>query len=105
MKSSTDSTPAPSTTFFSLADQTKPGHCKILALFLIDPHLKGFEYAKCILSAEGLVVRLYCSTWYTFGSASCRKLWDAEFDGVKDDFSLSPDETKEIRWMRKNSLR
>ena len=61
------------------------------------PAFKGFENGKCTLSAEGLVVRLYCSISYTFGSASCRKLWDAVFKGVTDDFPFSPDEAKDLR--------
>ena len=81
---------------FSLDDQSKPGHRKILALFLVDPHLKVLSTAN---------VPCQQRDWWRdhiaqLGTRLDRlpvELWEAVFDGVKDDFPFSLDEAKEMR--------
>ena len=81
---------------FSLVDRTKPGHRKILALFLVDPHLP-------ILSTANVPCQQ--RDWWRdhitqIGTGLDRlpvELQDAVFDGVTDGFPFSPDEAKDMR--------
>ena len=81
---------------FSLVDQTKPGHRKILALFLVDPHVKVLSTAN---------VPCQQRDWWRehieeLGTGLDRlplELRDVVFDGVRDDFPISPEEAKDLR--------
>ena len=81
---------------FSLVDPTKPGHRKILALFLVDPHLKVLSTAN---------VPCQQRDWWRehieeLGTGLDRlppELWDEVFDGVRDDFPISLEEAKDLR--------
>ena len=81
---------------FSLVDRTKPGHRKILALFLVDPHLP-------ILSTANVPCQQ--RDWWRdhieqLGTGLDRlpvELKDAVFDEVTDSFPFSPDEAKDLR--------
>lgn len=79
---------------FGLADPTKPGHRKILALFLIDPHIK-------ILSTANVPPQRL--DWWSEEVLSTgrldklpKELQDKTFDEV-DEFPISMYEAKEIR--------
>lgn len=81
---------------FSLVDRTKPGHLKILALFLVDPHLP-------ILSTANVPCQQ--RDWWRdhiaqLGTGLDRfpvELRDAVFDWVTHDFPISLDEAKDLR--------
>ena len=81
---------------FSLVDPTKPGHRKILALFLVDPHVKVLSTAN---------VPCQQRDWWRehieeLGTGLDRlppELWDEVFDGVRDDFPISLEEAKDLR--------
>ena len=81
---------------FSLVDRTKPGHRKILALFLVDPHLP-------ILSTANVPCQQ--RDWWRdhiaqLGTGLDRfpvELRDAVFDWVTHDFPISLDEAKDLR--------
>ena len=81
---------------FSLVDRTKPGHRKILSLFLVDPHLK-------ILSMENVPCqqrdwwRNYIAQLPTCLDRLPLELQDAVFDGVIYDFPFGLDEAKNLR--------
>ena len=81
---------------FSLVDPTKPGHRKILALFLVDPHVKVLSTANVPCQQRdwwrGHIAEL--------GTSLDRlplELRDAVFNGVTDDFPISPEEAKDLR--------
>ena len=81
---------------FSLVDRTKPGHRKILALFLVDPHTP-------ILSTANVPCQQ--RDWWRdhiaqLGTGLDRlpvEIQDEVFDGVKYDFPYGLDEAKELR--------
>jgi Protein of unknown function (DUF4246) len=84
---------------FSLIDPTKPGHRKILALFLVDPHVKVLSTANIPCQQRD---------WWRehiaeVGGNNTRldrlplELRDAVFDGVTDDFPIGPEEAKDLR--------
>ena len=81
---------------FSLLDRTKPGHRKILALFLVDPHTP-------ILSTANIPCQQM--DWWRdhiayLGTGLDRlpvELQDAVFDGIRYDFPIGPDEAKDMR--------
>ena len=81
---------------FSLVDRTKPGHRKILSLFLVDPHLK-------ILSTENVPCqerdwwRNYIAQLPTCLDQLPLELQEAVFDGVIYDFPFGLDEAKNLR--------
>ena len=79
---------------FRLADPTQPGHRKILALFLIDPHIR-------ILSTANVPPQQ--KSWWAEKVRATQKLSDLPkelvdhvIDGVSD-FPISLEEAKEIR--------
>ena len=81
---------------FSLVDRTKPGHRKILALFLVDPHLP-------ILSTANVPCQQ--RDWWRdhiaqLGTGLDRlpvELQDTVFNEVTGDFPFGPDEAKDMR--------
>jgi hypothetical protein len=86
---------------FSLADRTKPGHRKILALFLVDPNIRIIStanvppqrrdwWAEAIL--EDFAVHKRNDA---FGKLS-QEISDKVFESV-DDFPIGMREAKEIR--------
>lgn len=78
---------------FELADRTKPGHRKILALFLVDPNIKIISSAN---------VPCQRKDWWReeigpgFGAMLPREVRDLVFEGV-DEFPIGLEEAKEIR--------
>ena len=81
---------------FSLVDRTKPGHRKILALFLVDPHTP-------ILSTANVPCQQR-DWWRDHIAQLCTsldrlpvELQDAVFDGIRSDFPFGPDEAKDLR--------
>lgn len=79
---------------FGLADPTKPGHRKLLAMFLVDPHIR-------ILSTANVPPQR--RDWWAEDvrkierfDALPRELFDRIIDGV-DDFPVDWDEALQIR--------
>ena len=81
---------------FSLVDASKPGHRKILALFLVDPHLKVLSTANVPCQQRDWW-REHIAQLSTRLDLLPVELWDAVFDGVIDDFPFSLDEAKDLR--------
>ena len=81
---------------FSLVDRTKPGHRKILALFLVDPHTP-------ILSTANVPCQQM--DWWRdhiaqLGTGLDRlpvELQNAVFDEIRYEFPYGPDEAKYLR--------
>ncbi|KAJ2936892.1 hypothetical protein H1R20_g204, partial [Candolleomyces eurysporus] len=77
---------------FELEDPTKPGHRKILALFLVDPNIRTLSTAY--------VPSQRLDWWQELATAELGKLplelRDQVFEGVED-FPITLDEAKEIR--------
>lgn len=84
---------------FELADTTKPGHRKILALFLVDPHIRVISTANVPpQQREWWGDRLntdFAGTEKALGKLS-NELKNKVFEGV-DDFPIGMEEAKEIR--------
>ncbi|CAA7268687.1 unnamed protein product [Cyclocybe aegerita] len=81
---------------FELQDPTKPGHRKILALFLIDPHFRVISTAKVPpQQKDWWVERL--EKEHTLLDTLPRELKDAVFGEVKDSFPIDLKEAKEFR--------
>ena len=78
---------------FELVDRTKPGHRKILALFLVDPNIKIISSAN---------VPCQRRDWWKdeigsgFGAILPMEVWDLVFEGV-DEFPIGLEEAKEMR--------
>lgn len=78
---------------FELVDRTRPGHRKILALFLVDPNIKIISSAN---------VPCQRKDWWReeigpgFGEILPREVWDLVFEGV-DEFPIGLEEAKEMR--------
>ena len=81
---------------FSLDDSTKPGHRKILALFLVDPHRQVLSTANVPCQQRDWW-RDHIAQLDTRLDRLPVELWDAVFDGVTDDFPFSPAEAKAMR--------
>jgi hypothetical protein len=81
---------------FSLVDRTKPGHRKILALFLVDPHLPILSTAN-VPCQRGDWWRDHIAQLGTGLDRLPVELQDAVFDGVTGDFPFCPDEAKDLR--------
>jgi hypothetical protein len=81
---------------FSLVDRTKPGHRKILALFLVDPYLPILSTAN-IPCQQRDWWRDHIAQLGTNLDQLPVELQDAVFDGVTDDFPFGPDEAKDLR--------
>lgn len=83
---------------FELADKTKPGHRKILALFLVDPHIRVISSANVPPQQKSWwaeVVRADVEL-----DASINKLPQEIFESTMNnvtDFPISLDEAKELR--------
>ena len=71
---------------FRLQDATKPGHRKIVALFLVNPHVKILSSAKIPCQRKD---------WWDEHQKSQQKPGDGEMASV--DFPLMMDEAKEMR--------
>ncbi|CAA7268673.1 unnamed protein product [Cyclocybe aegerita] len=81
---------------FGLKDSTKPGHRKILALFLVDPHMRVLSTANVPpQQKEWWVERL--DEVRTGLDKLPRELKDEVFNEVKDGFPISLKEAKELR--------
>lgn len=84
---------------FTLADPTKPGHRKILALFLVDPHIRVISTANVPPQQRDwwseAVERDSVSVGKGLGGLSA-ELRKEVFNNV-DDFPISMEEAKEIR--------
>lgn len=84
---------------FSLADKTKPGHRKILALFLVDPGIRIISTANVPPQQREWwaeeVDRQTNASGKAMGGLS-RELKDKIFEDV-DDFPISMDEAKSLR--------
>lgn len=78
---------------FELVDRTKPGHRKLLALFLVDPNIKIISSAN---------VPCQRKDWWReeigpgFGELLPREVRDIVFEGV-DEFPIGLEEAKEMR--------
>lgn len=78
---------------FELMDRTKPGHRKILALFLVDPNIKIISSAN---------VPCQRKDWWReeigpgFEEILPREVWDLVFEEV-DGFPIGLEEAKEMR--------
>ena len=81
---------------FSLVDPTKPGHRKILALFLVDPHLKVLSTANVPCQQRDWW-RDHVLELGTRLDGLPLELRDAVFDEVTDSFPFGPDEAKAMR--------
>ncbi|KAF8797381.1 hypothetical protein BYT27DRAFT_7125785 [Phlegmacium glaucopus] len=81
---------------FSLADPTKPGHRKILALFLVDPNLPILSTANVPCQQRDWW-RDYIGQLGTGLDRLPVELQDAVFNGVTDDFPFGLDEAKDLR--------
>ncbi|KAF8802211.1 hypothetical protein BYT27DRAFT_7235520 [Phlegmacium glaucopus] len=81
---------------FSLADPTKPGHRKILALFLVDPNLPILSTANVPCQQRDWW-RDYIGQLGTGLNRLSVELQDAVFNGVTDDFPFGLDEAKDLR--------
>lgn len=84
---------------FSLADKTKPGHRKILALFLVDPGIRIISTANVPPQRRDWwaeeVDRQTSASEKTIGGLS-RELKDKIFEDVED-FPISMEEAKSLR--------
>jgi len=84
---------------FKLADPTKPGHRKILALFLVDPGIRIISTANVPPQQRDWwsesVVKDFAKSGKALGKLS-PELKDKVFESV-DDFPISMEEAKEIR--------
>ena len=80
----------------SIKYASKPGHRKILALFLVDPHLKVLSTANVPCQQRDWW-REHIAQLSTRLDLLPVELWDAVFDGVIDDFPFSLDEAKDLR--------
>jgi hypothetical protein len=81
---------------FSLVDRTKPGHRKILALFLVDPHLPILSTANVPCQQRDW----WCEHITQLGTGLDRlpvELQDTVFSEVTGDFPFGPDEAKDMR--------
>jgi len=79
---------------FSLADKTKPGHRKILALFLVDPHIRIISTANVPCQRKDWWAQEFRA------QGLFRKLPDELMKEIVDnveDFPLGMDEAKELR--------
>lgn len=81
---------------FSLVDQTKPGHRKILALFLVDPNLPILSTANVPCQQRDWW-RDYISHLGTGLDRLPIELQDAVFRGVENAFPFGLDEAKDLR--------
>jgi len=81
---------------FSLADRTKPGHRKILALFLVDPNLPILSTASVPCQQRDWW-RDYIAQLGTGLNQFPVELQGAVFDGVTDAFPFGLDEAKDLR--------
>jgi hypothetical protein len=86
---------------FSLADPTKPGHRKILALFLVDPHIRIISTANVPPQRRDWWSEAILQDFsgqkrdHAFGKLS-QEICDQVFESVND-FPIGMDEAKEIR--------
>ena len=84
---------------FKLADPSKPGHRKILALFLVDPGIRIISTANVPPQQRDWwresVVKNFAKSGKALGLLS-PELTDKVFDSV-DDFPISMEEAKETR--------
>lgn len=84
---------------FKLADPTKPGHRKILALFLVDPGIRIISTASVPPQQRDWwsesVINDFAKSGTALGKLS-PEIRDKVFEGV-DDFPISMEEAKEIR--------
>ena len=81
---------------FSLVDRTKPGHRKILSLFLVDPHLQILSTANVPCQQRDWW-RNHIAQLPTCLDRLPLELQDAVFDGVIYDFPFGLDEAKNMR--------
>ena len=81
---------------FSLVDPTKPGHRKIVALFLVDPHFKILSTANVPCQQMDWWREHIAQLGDTRLDRLPLELRDAVFDGV-DDFPFSLHEAKHLR--------
>ena len=81
---------------FSLVDRTKPSHRKILALFLVDPHLPILSTAN-VPCQQMDWWRSHIEQLGTGLDRLPAELQDAIFDEVTGGFPFTPDEAKDLR--------
>lgn len=80
---------------FKLADPTKPGHRKILALFLVDPNIRIISTANVPCQRKDWWSEIVRDERGGFSDLPT-ELQDAIFDGV-DGFPITLEEAKELR--------
>ena len=80
---------------FKLADPTKPGHRKILALFLVDPNIRVISTANVPCQRKDWWSDIVRSEGGGFSELPV-ELQDAIFDGV-DGFPITLEEAKRLR--------
>ena len=80
---------------FKLIDESKPGHCKILALFLVDPNIRILSTANVPPQQKQWWADAIVQGNERLGELP-PKLMSQVVDGV-DDFPISLEEAKEIR--------